>query len=115
MTKNNPQTVTSSYNRTPSSKQRARRPQPSRPTLPTAERPPRLASGLIGSAVLTALNESGRHLLPSAPRLDVLGTLGVEKIYHALHLAPPSERRLRAVAFVGDIITNTLYYSRVPS
>jgi hypothetical protein len=65
--------------------------------------------------MLTVLNEGVRHLLPAAPRLDLLGTRGVEKVYRALHIPPPSGQRLRTVALIGDIISNTLYYSCIPS
>jgi hypothetical protein len=40
---------------------------------------------------------------------------GVEKLYRAFEVAPPTGRKLRAVALVGDLIANTLYYSRIPS
>jgi hypothetical protein len=84
-------------------------PVPSTPTPTT-----RLASGLIGSAVLTILHEGARRILPSAPRLDILGMRGVAKLFQIFRSSPPTGQRLRFLALVGDIITNTLYYSRVP-
>jgi hypothetical protein len=107
--------VTSSYKTLHSpSKQRAQRaipdsPLPSTPTLPT-----RLASGLIGSAVLTVLHEGARRILPSAPRFDLLGMCGVEKLFQAFRSSPPAGQGLYSLALIGDIVTNTLYYSRVP-
>lgn len=74
----------------------------------------RLMSGLAGAAVLTVLNEGARRLSPSAPRLDVLGMRGVIKLFQLFGASPPTGRRLRTVTLLGDLLTNTLYYSRVP-
>jgi len=70
-----------------------------------------ITSGLAGAVALTVLHESARKLSPKAPRADVLGMRATEKLIRALGHKPPSKRRLRRLALVGDIVSNSLYYS----
>jgi hypothetical protein len=72
-----------------------------------------IGSGLAGACALTLIHESARHLVPEAPRADILGKRVIKKVMRALQQKPPAERHLHKVSLGGDIIFNTLYYSLV--
>jgi hypothetical protein len=72
-----------------------------------------LAGGLAGAISLTVLHETTRRILPSAPRLDVLGMRALEKSLQVMNQPVPNPARLRRAALVGDLIANTGYYSLV--
>ena len=72
-----------------------------------------LGGGLAGALSLTLLHEAARRVLPSAPRLDVLGMRALAKSLSALEQPVPEQNRLHTAALVGDLISNTLYYSLV--
>jgi hypothetical protein len=71
----------------------------------------RLLSGLAGATVLTLIHETARRLHPDAPRMDTLGRRAIASGMEAAGLDPPDEDSLQAAALVGDLATNTLYYS----
>ena len=64
-----------------------------------------LASGLAGACAVTLMNETIRQLDEDAPRLDLLGMRALAEVVSPDHL--------RTEALVGDIASNTLYYSIV--
>ncbi|HEX8096636.1 MAG TPA: hypothetical protein VF507_01315 [Pyrinomonadaceae bacterium] len=70
-----------------------------------------IGSGLVGAAALTLVHESARRFIESAPRLDVLGMRAIAKSMHAVDQEPPAP--LHELALVGDIVSNSLYYSLV--
>jgi hypothetical protein len=72
-----------------------------------------LGSGLAGACALTLLHESARRVVPDAPRADVLGMRAIAKIMRSAGQEPPPDRELHKAALVGDIISNSLYYSLV--
>src|SRR4029453_8818420 len=72
-----------------------------------------LGGGLAGALSLTLLHEVARRVLPSAPRLDVLGMRALAKSLRALEQPVPEHNRLHNMALVGDLISNTVYYSLV--
>jgi hypothetical protein len=72
-----------------------------------------LGGGLAGALSLTLLHEAARRVLPSAPRLDVLGMRALAKSLRALEQPVPDHNRLHTVALVGDLLSNTVYYSLV--
>jgi hypothetical protein len=72
-------------------------------------------SGLVGAYVLTLIHESARRAIPDAPRMDILGMRAIDRSMRKLNLEPPSEDRLHTLALVGDIVSNSLYYSMVGS
>ena len=63
------------------------------------------ASGLAGACAVTLMNETIRKFDEEAPRLDLLGMRALA------HVVSPDN--LRTKAMVGDITSNTLYYSMV--
>ena len=71
-----------------------------------------LLSGLAGAAALNLLHETMRRVRPEdAPRMDTLGRRAIASGMEAAGVDPPPEDRLQAMALVGDVVSNTLYYS----
>lgn len=64
-----------------------------------------LASGLAGACAVTLMNETIRQFDEEAPRLDLLGMRALAEVV--------SPDNLRTKALVGDIASNTLYYSMI--
>ena len=72
-----------------------------------------LGPGLVGSLTLTLLHEGVRRALRDPPRMDVLGMRALKKGARALGRRPARGRRLHRQALVGDLVSNTLFYSLV--
>ena len=71
-----------------------------------------LGSGLLGAVALTLIHETARRVAPeTAPRMDVLGMRAIQKAVRAVDAEPPVP--LHEAALVGDIISNSFYYSLV--
>ena len=70
-------------------------------------------SGAVGACTLTAVHESVRHRVPDAPRLDLLGMRGLDRALGWLHLDRSSVMDIRRAALVGDLVSNTIYFSLV--
>ncbi|HZH29860.1 MAG TPA: hypothetical protein VEY11_03785 [Pyrinomonadaceae bacterium] len=71
------------------------------------------ASGLVGACALTLIHESARRALPAAPRMDVLGMRAIARSMRGVGQEPPPADELHALALVGDVVSNGLYYSLV--
>lgn len=71
------------------------------------------ASGVAGAVTLTLIHETARRLLPDAPRMDVVGMRAIAKSMEKLHEQPPPEEELFKYSLVGDLISNSLYYSLI--
>ena len=72
-----------------------------------------VGSGLIGAAVLTAIHQVARELVPGAPRMDVLGRRAIAMGLRSLGVRPPRTSMLQRYALAGDIVSNTAYYALV--
>ena len=70
-----------------------------------------LGSGLVGACALTLIHEAARRFLDDAPRMDVLGMRAVAKTMRAVDVEPPVA--LHEAALVGDLLSNSVYYSLV--
>lgn len=71
-----------------------------------------VAGGLAGACVVTAVHETMRRVNPDAPRMDVLGMRSISKLMHKADLEPPQDQdKLHTWALVGDVVSNSLYYS----
>ena len=70
-----------------------------------------LASGLIGSATLTAVHQGAKRFIPNAPHVDAIGRRAVARGIRALGGTPPRGQRLHNTALAGDLLSNALYYS----
>ena len=71
------------------------------------------AGGVAGAAVLTILHELIRKNVADAPRMDRMGIEATAKLFRKVNLQPPSEKKLFFYSMAGDIIGNSLYYSRI--
>lgn len=72
-----------------------------------------LASGVAGAAVLTAIHQVGAALLDDAPRMDILGMRGIQRLFRGGtgdSLDRPAAHRL---ALAGDLVANSAYYALV--
>jgi len=72
-----------------------------------------LSSGLVGATALTAIHESARKTFSDAPRMDVLGERAIAKSMKLVRRDAPREEDLHSAALVGDMVSNSLYYSLV--
>ncbi|HEU4329388.1 MAG TPA: hypothetical protein VFS21_39995 [Roseiflexaceae bacterium] len=72
-----------------------------------------LASGAVGAVGLTLLHQAAWHLLPHAPRMDVVGMRALEHALRAAGVEPPQGDRLYNLTLLGDLVGNTLFYSLV--
>jgi hypothetical protein len=70
-----------------------------------------LGSGLVGACALTLVHETARRFIDDAPRMDVLGMRALSKAARAVDVEPPVP--LHEAALVGDLVSNSLYYSLV--
>lgn len=72
-----------------------------------------LVSGFIGAAVLNLLHETVRRLNPDAPRMDILGMRVLARSMRKVDVTPPPEEQLQGITLIGDIVSNSLYYSLI--
>ena len=69
-----------------------------------------LFAGFLGTCALNFIHETGRRIIPEAPRMDLVAMKAIDKILRRfnIELTPPT---LRTLAFAGDMVSNSLYYS----
>lgn len=72
-----------------------------------------LISGAAGASLLTLLHETARQVIPHAPRVDVLGMRAIAMSMRAADQTPPSRDSLYWLTMIGDLVSNSLYYSLV--
>jgi hypothetical protein len=72
-----------------------------------------LGPGLIGALSVNFIHEGARRVLKHPPRMDVLGKRSLKKGSRWLGIRPAHGRRLYRQALVGDLISNSLFYSLV--
>lgn len=67
--------------------------------------------GLAGACTLTLLNESVKKLDKDAPRMDLLGMNAVARLMKGNNILTQTAGKLFPIALVGDLVSNSLYYS----
>lgn len=72
-----------------------------------------LVSGIAGACALTLLHEAARRRVPDAPRVHRLGMRAITKVLHFLGKEEPGQKQLFLWALVGDLISNSVFYSAV--
>jgi hypothetical protein len=72
-----------------------------------------LTSGAVGALALTGLHEAARHLVPHAPRMDVIGERALQRTLVATGRRAPGREKLFRSTLAGELVSNTLYYSLV--
>jgi hypothetical protein len=70
-----------------------------------------VGGGIAGAVVLTVVHETVRRLDKDAPRMDLLGMEALEKTLRSVEAAVPREKNLFKLTMLGDIISNSLYYT----
>jgi hypothetical protein len=70
-----------------------------------------LEGGLAGAGALTLIHETVRRVVPTAPRMDLLGMQAIAKIVRSYGKNPPNEKNLFYITMAGDVVSNALYYS----
>lgn len=74
-----------------------------------------LASGFVGACALNILHETARQYIKDAPRVDVTGERAMAATIGKLGMAAARPKDLYFPALAGDIVSNSLYYSKVAS
>ncbi|WP_069658263.1 hypothetical protein [Arcticibacter eurypsychrophilus] len=74
-----------------------------------------IIAGFAGAIALNVLHEAVKRLDSKAPRVDLIGKEALSKTLKGVGLTPPSGASLTEAALVGDIFSNTLYYSLIGS
>ena len=72
-----------------------------------------LSSGLAGAVAVTLVHETARRFIPDAPRMDVLGMRAIARGMYKMDEQPPEGEELFRWSILGDLVSNTLYYSLV--
>jgi len=72
-----------------------------------------LGGGLAGASVLTLIHETVRRIDADAPRMDLLGMRAIAKLTGKAGETLPDDESLHRLALVGDVISNSLYFSLV--
>lgn len=70
-----------------------------------------LGSGLAGAVAVTLIHETARRFIPNAPRMDVLGMRAIARGLYKMDEQPPEGKELFKWSIVGDLVSNSLYYS----
>jgi hypothetical protein len=70
-----------------------------------------LAGGLAGAVAVTLLNEALKRIDTDAPRMDKMGMEAVSKGFRAMDRPVPRPEKLYKYSLLGDLISNTLYFS----
>lgn len=70
-----------------------------------------ISGGVAGAVALTLIHESVKRLVPQAPRMDLLGMNAISKGLGKAGIKKPDNNKLFTWALVGDIASNSLYYS----
>lgn len=74
-----------------------------------------LIGGLAGASALTVLHEVARRNDKDAPHIHKIGMQAVKETYKAADADVPSKQELFLTALAGELITNTLFFSKVGS
>lgn len=72
-----------------------------------------LSSGLVGAGAVTLVNQIAKRFMPQAPRLDLLGRRLVAKFFHKAGKKAPSKPVLFITSLIGDMVSNSVFYSLV--
>ena len=71
-----------------------------------------IVGGLAGACTLSVLHQALQRSIPAlAPRMDLMGMEAMRKLRHKAGLPIPPEDELYKQTFIGDIVSNTIYYS----
>ena len=72
-----------------------------------------ITGGLAGAVALNILHETYKRLDKNAPRIDLVGEEAISKIIEGVGGEPPKGNALFTATLIGDILSNSLYYSLI--
>ncbi len=72
-----------------------------------------LLGGIVGSCALTVAHEVLRHTVPNAPRMDLLGERGLNKVLGMAGGKPLRGQALFEATLAGDIVSNAATYALI--
>jgi hypothetical protein len=72
-----------------------------------------LGSGAVVEEAVATLNYMAGRQLPGAPRLDILGRQLAAAAFDGLGIRPPHGWPMKALALVGSLISNSIFYGLV--
>lgn len=70
-----------------------------------------IGGGLAGAFALTILHQLVKNMEKDAPRMDLMGVQALKKGIKMVDQPLPEDKSLYRAAMVGDLISNTIYYS----
>ena len=72
-----------------------------------------IIGGIAGSVALNLLHETVKRFDHEAPRVDLVGEEGLNKVLAKTGAQPLSGDTLYAATLAGDVLSNSLYYSMI--
>ena len=72
-----------------------------------------IIAGLGGAIVLTILNETLKNVSPKMPRINLVGEEAVQQTAALVGINMENEDAIMGTALMGDIVSNTAYYSLI--
>jgi hypothetical protein len=72
-----------------------------------------ILGGLAGAVALNLLHETVRRLDPEAPRIDLVGEEGMNRLMLKAGAEPLEGNALYTATMAGDVMSNALYYSTI--
>ena len=70
-----------------------------------------LSAGFAGAAATNLTHEVLRRIVPSSPRVDLLGMQALANMYRAVDADPPRGRTLYVKTLIGDLALNSAYFA----
>lgn len=70
-----------------------------------------LGSGVAGACALTVIHQTAKRVTDKAPRADILGMRAIARTVRRAGGEPPTDDRLFWWSLLGDMVSNSLYYS----
>jgi hypothetical protein len=72
-----------------------------------------IIGGIAGSVALNLLHETVKQFDNEAPRVDLVGEEGLNKVLTKTGIEPLHGNSLYAATLAGDLLSNALYYSLI--
>jgi hypothetical protein len=70
-----------------------------------------LGSGVAGAVTLTLIHQTAKRVTDKAPRADILGMRAIARTMRKANTEPPADDQLFWWSLLGDLVSNSLYYS----
>jgi hypothetical protein len=70
-----------------------------------------VGTGLAGALTVTAAHQLGKRTSKRAPRMDLAGRRGLERLLRGIGVRPPRGRRLQRATLGAELVSNSAYYA----